>query len=69
MSERSSVTVIGLGPMGRAIVRVLLAAGTEVTVFGSESSEEEAGAMQDALDVFAEQNDMTITFVGAPNSS
>jgi alpha-glucoside transport system substrate-binding protein len=40
-------------------------AGTEVTVFGSESSEEEAGAMQDALNVFAEQNDMTITFVGA----
>ncbi len=40
-------------------------AGTEVTVFGSESSDEEAGAMQDALDVFAEENGMTITFVGA----
>ena len=40
-------------------------AGTEVTVFGSESSDEEAGAMQDALNVFAEENGMTITFVGA----
>ncbi len=39
--------------------------GTEVTVFGSESSEEEAGAMQDALDIFAERNGMEITFVGA----
>lgn len=39
--------------------------GTEVTVFGSESSDEEAGAMQDALDIFAERNGMTITFVGA----
>ena len=40
-------------------------AGTEVTVFGSESSDEEAGAMQDALNIFAEENGMTITFVGA----
>ncbi len=40
-------------------------AGTEVTVFGPESSEEEAGAHQDALDVFAEENGMTITYVGA----
>ena len=40
-------------------------AGTEVTVFGSESSDDEAGAMQDALNVFAEENGMTITFVGA----
>jgi len=39
--------------------------GTEVTVFGSESSEEEAGAMQDALDIFAKENGMKITFVGA----
>ncbi|MGH9272250.1 MAG: ABC transporter substrate-binding protein [Ilumatobacteraceae bacterium] len=39
--------------------------GTEVTVFGPESSEEEAGAMQDALDVFAEENGMAITYVGA----
>jgi alpha-glucoside transport system substrate-binding protein len=40
-------------------------AGTEVTVFGSESSDSEAGAHQDALNVFAEENGMTITFVGA----
>ena len=39
--------------------------GTEVTVFGPESSDEEAGAMQDALDVFAQENGMTITYVGA----
>ena len=40
-------------------------AGKEVTVFGSESSDEEAGAMQDALDVLGEQTGMKITFVGA----
>jgi len=40
-------------------------AGTEVTVFGSESSDSEAGAMQDALNAFGEANDMTITFVGS----
>ena len=40
-------------------------AGTTVTVFCPESSEEEAGAMQDALDVFAEANGMTITYTGA----
>jgi len=39
--------------------------GKEVTVFGSESSDEEAGAMQDALDVLGEQTGMKITFVGA----
>jgi alpha-glucoside transport system substrate-binding protein len=40
-------------------------AGTEVSVFGPESSDEEAGAMQDALDVFAEESGITITYVGA----
>ena len=39
--------------------------GKEVTVFGSESSDEEAGAMQDALNVLGEQTGMKITFVGA----
>ena len=34
-------------------------------MFGSESSDEEAGAHQDALNVFAEENGMEITFVGA----
>ena len=43
--------------------------GTTVTVFGSESSDEEAGAMQDALDVFAEANGMTIVFTGARDFS
>jgi alpha-glucoside transport system substrate-binding protein len=43
--------------------------GTEVTVFGSESSDEEAGAMQDALNIFAEANGMTITFTGARDFS
>ncbi|WP_227979190.1 NAD(P)-dependent oxidoreductase [Nocardia spumae] len=45
MSERSSVTVIGLGPMGRAMVRVLLAAGTEVTVWNR--SADKIGPMVD----------------------
>ncbi len=40
-------------------------AGTEVRVFGPESSDEEAGAMQDALNAFAEANDMSIQYVGA----
>lgn len=44
MSERSSVTVIGLGPMGRAIVRVLLDAGTEVTVWNRSVDKAEAMA-------------------------
>jgi alpha-glucoside transport system substrate-binding protein len=39
-------------------------AGTEVTVFGVETSDAEAGALQAALDVFAEANDMTIEYVG-----
>ena len=43
--------------------------GTTVTVFGSESSDEEAGAQQDALNVFAEANGMTITFTGARDFS
>jgi alpha-glucoside transport system substrate-binding protein len=38
--------------------------GTEVSVFGPESSDEEAGAMQDALDIFAEEHGMTITYLG-----
>ena len=44
-------------------------AGTSVTLFGPESSENEAGAMQDALDVFAEANGMTITYTGARDFS
>ena len=44
-------------------------AGTTVTLFGPESSENEAGAMQDALNVFAEANDMTITYTGARDFS
>lgn len=44
-------------------------AGTTVTVFGSESSDEEAGAMQDALDVFAEQTGIDIQFTGARDFS
>ena len=43
--------------------------GTTVTVFGSESSDEEAGSQQDALNVFAERNNMTITFTGARDFS
>lgn len=43
--------------------------GTEVTVFGPESSENEAGAMQDVLDVFAEQSGITITYTGARDFS
>jgi alpha-glucoside transport system substrate-binding protein len=44
-------------------------AGTTVTVFGPESSDEEAGAMQDALDAFAETNGMTIIYTGARDFS
>jgi alpha-glucoside transport system substrate-binding protein len=44
-------------------------AGTSVTVFGPESSENEAGAMQDVLDIFAERNDMTISYTGARDFS
>lgn len=44
-------------------------AGTSVTIFGPESSDEEAGAFQDAVDVFAEENDMEITYTGARDFS
>jgi alpha-glucoside transport system substrate-binding protein len=40
-------------------------AGTEVTVFGVEDGDVERGAMQTALDQFAEENDMTITYTGS----
>ena len=43
--------------------------GTSVTVFGPESTDNEAGAMQDALNVFAEANGMTITYTGARDFS
>ena len=44
-------------------------AGTKVTVFGPESSEEEAGAMQDALDVFAAESGIEIVYTGARDFS
>ena len=39
-------------------------AGTTVTVFGPESSDAEAGSHQAALDIFAAQNGMTISYTG-----
>lgn len=44
-------------------------AGTEVTVFGPESSDVEAGAFQAALDLFAAANDMTVSYTGARDFS
>jgi len=43
--------------------------GTTVTVFSSEDGAIEAGAIQDALDVFADANGMTITHTGARDFS
>jgi len=43
--------------------------GTRVTVFGPESSDEEAGAMQDALDTFAEETGIEIVYTGARDFS
>ena len=43
--------------------------GTTVTVFGPESTDNEAGAMQDALNIFAEANGMTVTYTGARDFS
>jgi 3-hydroxyisobutyrate dehydrogenase-like beta-hydroxyacid dehydrogenase len=43
--EASSVTVIGLGPMGRAMVESLRASGVEVTVWNR--SPEKAHAMRE----------------------
>jgi len=39
--------------------------GTTVTITGSERSEEEAGAFQDALDQFSEETGIEITFAGS----
>ena len=44
-------------------------AGTSVTVFGPESSDEEAGAFQDALDVFAAESGIEISYTGARDAS
>ena len=43
--------------------------GTRVTVFGPESSDEEAGAMQDALDVLAADTGIEIVYTGARDFS
>ncbi|HZD22087.1 MAG TPA: ABC transporter substrate-binding protein, partial [Acidimicrobiia bacterium] len=43
--------------------------GTSVTLFGPESSDEEAGAFQDALDVFAEESGINVTYTGARDFS
>ncbi len=40
-------------------------AGSEVTITGPERAEEEAGAIQYALDQFAAEHDMTITYAGS----
>ena len=42
MSAKKSVTVIGLGPMGRATVEILLAAGLDVTVWNRTPGKAEA---------------------------
>ncbi|WP_324194644.1 NAD(P)-dependent oxidoreductase [Nocardia terpenica] len=42
MSEQRSVTVVGLGPMGRAMVRAFLAAGVEVTVWNRSAAKADA---------------------------
>ncbi|MCP5028768.1 MAG: carbohydrate ABC transporter substrate-binding protein, partial [Actinomycetia bacterium] len=41
--------------------------GTEVTITGSERSEEEAGAFQDALDLFTAETGIEVTFTGSAN--
>lgn len=43
--------------------------GRTVTVFGSESTEDEAGALHDALDVFSESSGIDIFFAGARDFS
>lgn len=43
--------------------------GTEVSVFSSEDGQTEATGIQDALDVFAERNGMTVTHTGARDFS
>ena len=43
--------------------------GTSVSVFGPESSDEEAGALQDALDVLAERTGIEITYTGARDAA
>ncbi|MCD0446865.1 NAD(P)-binding domain-containing protein [Glycomyces sp. A-F 0318] len=42
MSDHKSVTVMGLGPMGRATARVLLEAGVDVTVWNRSPGKTEA---------------------------
>ncbi|MFB7876935.1 NAD(P)-dependent oxidoreductase [Nocardia sp. NPDC056064] len=42
MSEQKSVSVLGLGPMGQAMVRAFLAAGVEVTVWNRGTAKVDA---------------------------
>lgn len=42
MSEQKSVSVLGLGPMGQAMVRAFLAAGVEVTVWNRSTAKVDA---------------------------
>lgn len=42
MSEQTSVSVVGLGPMGQAMVRAFLAAGIEVTVWNRSTEKVDA---------------------------
>jgi len=43
--------------------------GTTVTIFGPESSDQEAGALQDALDILAERTGINIEYTGARDFS
>jgi alpha-glucoside transport system substrate-binding protein len=38
--------------------------GASITITGPERAEEEAGAIQQALDIFAEENGMEVTYTG-----
>ncbi|WP_419840459.1 ABC transporter substrate-binding protein [Candidatus Poriferisodalis sp.] len=44
-------------------------AGTKVSVFGPESSDEEAGALRDALDHFADRTGIEISYTGARDAA
>ncbi|MDG2907765.1 MAG: extracellular solute-binding protein, partial [Acidimicrobiales bacterium] len=44
-------------------------AGTSVSVFGPESSDEEAGALRDALGVFAAESGIEINYTGARDAA
>ncbi|HJL90292.1 MAG TPA: hypothetical protein QF905_08160, partial [Acidimicrobiales bacterium] len=64
-----SVTTTTAAPVTTEAPGAAPLAGTSVSVFGPESSDEEAGALRDALDVLAAESGIEISYTGARDAA